>query len=306
MTRLDPTSLKVFISVVEAGTIAAAAAREHLVPAAVSKRISEIEATLDTQLLVRTNKGVEPTPAGVALTTLARKALQELDQIPLQLRGYAHGICGLVRVFASISAMAQFLPGDMKSFLERYPGIQIQVEECSSTAATRAIADNAADVGIYTGAPPNAELDTLPYDEDRLVLCVPEGHELASRDGVTLDDILDEDFVGMSSHTAIGLTLQRSAGLRERSLRLRMQAGSFEALCVMIGCGLGVGVMPQAIARRNAGELRLRLVDLQEPWARREFWICTRREPAGPPAAMLLARHLQACARSRAPAPIID
>ena len=299
MTRLDPTSLKVFISVVEAGTIAAAAAREHLVPAAVSKRISEIESTLDTQLLVRTNKGVEPTAAGVALTTLARKALQELDQIPLQLQGYAHGICGLVRVFASISAMAQFLPGDMKSFLERYPGIQIQVEECSSTTVTRAIADNAADVGIYTGAPANAELDTLQYDEDRLILCVPERHALASRDSVTLDDILDEDFVGMSSHTAIGLTLQRSAGLRERSLRLRMQAGSFEALCVMIGCGLGVGVMPLAIARRNASELRLRMVHLEEPWARREFSICTRREPSGPPAAVLLAQHLQTCARSR-------
>lgn len=299
MSRLDPISLKVFISVVEAGTIAAAAAREHLVPAAVSKRISEIEVALKTQLLVRTNKGVEPTAAGLALSALARKALLELDQIPLQLQGYASGVCGLVRVFASISAMAQFLPGDMKSFLETYPDVQIQVEECSSTAATRAIADNAADVGIYTAAPPNTELETWRYDEDRLVLCVPNGHALAARQDVSLDEVLDEDFVGMGNGTAIGLALQRNAGLRERSLRVRMQAGSFDALCVMIGCGLGVGVMPEAIARRNARELQLRMVSLRESWARRDFWICTRREQASPPAALLLARHLQACARKR-------
>ncbi len=301
MSRLDPTSLQVFIRVVETGTIAEAAAQEHLVPAAVSKRIREIEAALKTQLLVRTNKGVEPTAAGLALSALARKALLELNQIPLQLQGYASGVYGLVRVFASISAMAQFLPGDMKSFLTLYPHVQIQLEECSSSAATRAIADNAADIGIYTGAPPSPELETWRYDEDRLVLCVPEGHALACREDVSLDDVMDEDFVGMDSGTAISLALQRNAGLRERSLRIRMQAGSFDALCVMIGCGLGVGVMPEAIARRSARELKLSTIRLRETWARRDFWICTRPEQSSPPASLLLARHLEACARSRAP-----
>ena len=57
--RLDPTSLKLFISVVEEGTIAAAADREHIAASAVSKRIGELEASLCTELLSRTNKGVE-------------------------------------------------------------------------------------------------------------------------------------------------------------------------------------------------------------------------------------------------------
>jgi 3-isopropylmalate/(R)-2-methylmalate dehydratase large subunit len=62
--RLDPVSLQLFVSLIETGTIAGTGACEHLAASAVSKRISELEAVLDTRLLVRTNKGVEPTAAG--------------------------------------------------------------------------------------------------------------------------------------------------------------------------------------------------------------------------------------------------
>ena len=79
--HLDPTSLRLFISAIEERTIAGAAEREHIAAAAVSKRISELEAALDTPLLVRTNKGIVPTNAGLALSGMARRALRELDEI---------------------------------------------------------------------------------------------------------------------------------------------------------------------------------------------------------------------------------
>ena len=63
MLRLDPTSLKLFVRMVEEGAIAAAADREHIAAAAISKRLSEIESLLRTPLLMRTNQGVEPTAA---------------------------------------------------------------------------------------------------------------------------------------------------------------------------------------------------------------------------------------------------
>jgi DNA-binding transcriptional LysR family regulator len=72
--KLDPLSLRLFVSVVEEGTIAAAAAREHIAAAAVSKRLSELEDQLNTQLLTRSNKGIVVTAAGVALLDMARGA----------------------------------------------------------------------------------------------------------------------------------------------------------------------------------------------------------------------------------------
>ena len=163
MQRLDPTSLKLFVRVVEEGTIAAAADREHIAAAAVSKRLTEIEALLGTQLLLRTNKGIDPTAAGVALLGLARRALHELDQIPLHMQGYASGVRGLVRVCASMSAITQFLPADIQTFLARYPDVQVQLEERNSSQVTRSVAENASDVGVFTSAPSDPQLETFSY-----------------------------------------------------------------------------------------------------------------------------------------------
>src|SRR5690606_16066128 len=89
LMRLDPISLRLFISVIEEGTIAAASEREHIAAAAISKRISELESAFKTSLLVRTNKGIRPTTAGIALSSLARRALRELDEVAVHMKEYA-------------------------------------------------------------------------------------------------------------------------------------------------------------------------------------------------------------------------
>lgn len=89
--KLDPQSLRLFISVLEEGTIAAASQREHIAAAAVSRRLSELESLLGSQLLIRSNKGIEPTEAGTALMYMARGVLNDLSGIVSEMREYSHG-----------------------------------------------------------------------------------------------------------------------------------------------------------------------------------------------------------------------
>ena len=126
---IDPLSLKLFVIIVEEGTISAAAEREHIAASAVSKRISDLEDTLQTQLLRRTNKGVVPTMAGVTLLNLARGVLHDLNDIFLQIQEYSSGVRGRVRLWANISAINQFLPNELKSFLNEHPQVQVRLEE---------------------------------------------------------------------------------------------------------------------------------------------------------------------------------
>ena len=146
--KLDPVSLRMFVAVMEEGTIAQAAAREHIAASAVSKRLSELEQALATELFVRSNKGTEPTAAAFALLNLARGVLNDLDDIAVQMREYASGVRGQVRVYANISAITQFLPEELKSFMGQYPQVQIHLQERISSLIAKAVADNAADIGI--------------------------------------------------------------------------------------------------------------------------------------------------------------
>jgi DNA-binding transcriptional LysR family regulator len=291
--RLDPVSLKLFVTVLEEGTIAAAAERENLVPAAVSKRLSEIESYLGTQLLVRSNKGITATAAGLALSSMARRVLHELDEITIQMREYASGVRGHVRVFANISAITQFLPNELKTFLEQYPQVQVHLEEKISTVITKSIAESAADIGIFTNMPHGHNLEVLPYHEDVLALIAPTGHPLESKERVRFEETLLYDYVGLHTGSAINhLLLQHSSEL-DRALKLRVQVTSYDALCLMVNSGLGIGLMPLKLAQHHARTLGLKVIALDEPWAHRELKLCVRNYDMLPVAAKLLISHLQ-------------
>src|SRR5205823_6479337 len=118
----------------ELGTIAAAAAREHIAGAAVSRRISELETALGTELVMRSNKGLVATPAGMALLEVSHRVLSELDGIQALMGDYAKGIKGYVRVSANISSITQFMPSELSSFLACNPMIQVNLEEKVTSA----------------------------------------------------------------------------------------------------------------------------------------------------------------------------
>ncbi|MDR3671205.1 MAG: LysR family transcriptional regulator, partial [Holophaga sp.] len=259
----------------------------------VSKRISELEAQLGIQLLVRTNKGVEPTAAGIGLLNLARSALFRLDEISMQMQEYATGARGLVRILANISAITQFLPQDIKSFLEKHPHVKIQLQESISGDIVKAVSENSADIGVFTVAPYREFIEVFPYHADHLTMIAPKGHPLTRRRGVRFADALDYDFVGFHTGSSINLLLLKAAGELGRPLRMRIEVLGFDALCYMVSSGLGVAVLPETVARTFAGVFGLRTIRLDEPWASRELRLGVRSYEGLPVAAKLLVDHLR-------------
>jgi len=291
--KLDPVSLRLFVSVVEEGSLARAAERGHLAAAAVSRRLSELERTLGTKVLRRTNKGMEPTTAGAALLDLAREALNSLDEIYVQMRDYGSGLRKQVRVLASLPAITQFLPGEMAPFLAAHPDVQIDLEESSSSLIVKAVAKNAADFGVCVAFPHGEDLEVFQYRRDRLALIVPGEHVLARRHSVSFLETLDFRYIGFLGGSAINLQLAKVAAELKRTLKLTTRVAGYESLCQMVHSGFGIGVLPEVVADRYAKTLGIRVVRLEEPWAGRELKIYVRRYAALSVPARLLVDHLK-------------
>ena len=83
--QIDLTSLQLFVAVCELGSIGRAAEREYIAASAVSKRLSDLEATLGTQLLYRHARGVRLTPAGESLLHHARSMMFSLEKMQAEL-----------------------------------------------------------------------------------------------------------------------------------------------------------------------------------------------------------------------------
>jgi DNA-binding transcriptional LysR family regulator len=291
--RLSLYSLQLFVAVAEEGSIAAAAEREHIAASALSKRISELERVIGTPLLLRKARGIESTEAGVILARGARHLLHHADNLAAEVRDFATGTSGHVRVAANLSSLTQFLAHDLSVFCTAHPRIRIDLEERVSQVVTRMVLDNAADIGIFTASEDEAQLDVRPYRRDEMVLVAQRGHPLAGHGAVDFTDSLDYEHVGMHRGSAANYTLMRAAGAANRALRMRFFVTSYDAMIAMIRSGLGIGLMPhKSVALYDMGELVT--IALKDDWARRQLKLCTRPGETLTAAAALLLEHLAA------------
>jgi DNA-binding transcriptional LysR family regulator len=291
--RIDLTSLQLFVAVCELGSIGRAAEREFIAASAVSKRLSDLEATLETPLLYRHTRGVDLTPAGESLLHHARSVLFSLEKMQGELSEYADGVRGHVRVHASISAIVQFLPEDLGQFVQDHPEVKIDLEEHLSTEIVRAVQEGAADVGICNaGVLAGHELQIRPYRRDQLVLIVPRRHPLAKRKAVAFEDTLDFDHVGLHSNSSIYLAMRDAAAAKERTIKLRIHVTGLDAMCRMIHNYLGVGVMPRRAFELMHGVGELECVSLTDGWAHRRIDLVARDFSTLPVTGRLLVDHL--------------
>lgn len=290
--KLDTTSLKLFVRVAEKGTIAGAAEAEFIATSAVSKRISELEEVFNTPLLTRTNKGVELTAAGLALLNMARGVLHNLDDLFVQMREYSSGLRGNVRVYANMSAITQYLPGEIQTFFIKHPEINIHLEEKVSPIIAREVASNGADIGICALLPHGHALETFPYHVDDLVLVTPLDHPLAERESIAFNETLDYGYVGLQTASAINLELIKAASIANRPLNIRIQVSSYDALCLMVEAGLGIGVVPRGALRPYAKGLGVRVLSLRDDWSSRKLAVYVNSYDSLPMAAKLFVNHL--------------
>ena len=290
--RFDLTDLRLFLHVVEAGSITHGAERMNLAIAAASTRIRHMEVSLGTPLLSRERQGVRPTEAGRTLLHHARMLLQQADRMRGDLAEYADGLRGQVRLMSNTNALTEFLPEPLSAFLASHPQINIDLEERLSDEVVAAVADGTADVGIVAGTVEVAGLEVLPFRVDRFVLVVATNHPLSAVEQIAFAKVLDFDFVGLDRASALQRFLSEKAERIGRRLRLRVQLRGFDAVCRLVECDVGIGVVPATTAERHAKTMSIHRIELIDEWAVRKLTICVRRQADLPAYARELVRHL--------------
>ena len=292
--RFDLTDLNLFRHIVEAGSITHGAARANLALAAASTRIRKMELSFGAELLVRGRAGVTPTQAGRTLLQHARAILAQTERLNEDLTPYARGLAGQVKVLSNTNALTEFLPETLSSFLTSYPDISVDLEERLSDEIVGLIAEGTADIGIVAGTVDHGGLHTFPFRSDRFVLVVGHSHPLAGRARIGFAEVLDYDMVGLDRASAIQRFLADKASRIGRPLRLRVQLRSFDAICRLVECNVGVGIVPETTVERSVRNMAIEAVRLTDTWALRELTICVRDETALPPYARQLVDHLRA------------
>lgn len=292
--RFDLTDLRLFLHVHEAGTITGGAERSHMTLASASERVRGMEQALGVELLLRAPRGVQVTPAGRTLVHHARLVLQQMEQLQGDLAEYGAGLKGHVRLLCNTSALSEHLPRALGGFLAAHAGISVDLEERASSAIVAALRSQLCDIGLVSDSVDLQGLQTFAFRADPLVLVVPRGHGLAQRRSIALADVVDCAFVGLVEGSALQEHIAQQARRLGRRLNYRIRLRSFESVCRMVGEGIGLGIVPQAVAARHARSAGLARIALTDAWAARNLVLCVRDLDLLPGPAQQLVRHLLA------------
>jgi len=295
--HFDLADLKLFIHVAEAPSLTQGARRAHLSLAAASTRIKSLETQLEARLLYRNSRGVELTPAGRRLLEHARQVMRQVDVLKHDFADGGAGTTGHIRIFANTTAVTEFMPGILARFLAQRPGVTVDLQERLTRDIIRGVMDGSTDLGITAGPISAPGLERLHFSTDRLVLAVPAGHPLATRERVTLDDTLRYPHISLHEGSTMLSFLREQVESRGVGLALRIQVSGFEAICRMVEAGVGIGVIPETAARRHRRTMELSIVELDEPWAVRERDLLVRELEALPACVRALIEAVRAYGR---------
>lgn len=274
--RLDLADLQLFLAIAEAGSITQGAVRANLSLAAASERLRKIEDDLGLVLLQRLPRGVGTTQAGEALAHHARVILQQRALMKDELRDYATGARGTLTFYANTAALTDFLPERLAPWLAQRPGLRIDLKERTSEEIVSLIAGGLAEAGIISSAVSAPGLHVRNVAKDHLALVVPEAHRLAGVHAIDFAEVLAEPFVGLAHGNALQDHIEAHARAHGRLLDVRIRMKTFEGLGQMVAHGVGLGIVPDRIARRLRRRCGYRLLSLNDDWAQRQLRVCFR------------------------------
>ena len=278
LARFDFVSIRLAVLCAQTGSLTTAARECNLVLPAASRRLKELEVATGCQLFERHSRGLDITSAGRIFMRRGLALLQEMDGLVSELVDLNQGIARHVRLFAGTAAINQFLPPLMAEYTHLHPEVQIDLEEQVSERVVQALRDGRADVGVFVEGPDTDGLDVKNFRQDELVLILPKQHALVGKSPLAFADALDESWVSLNPGAALLQQQQSSAISAGRTLKLRMQVRSFDAVGHMVASGLGIALLPKIAALPIVRAMPLTWRPLKDDWAKRQLKVGMRKE----------------------------
>ena len=162
---------------------------------ALSRAIAQLERSLEVNLLDRTRRGVEVTPAGHLLLERLEPLLRALSSIPFELQALSSGQSGHIRIAFTGLAMATVLPGILREFSEKYPGVRVELNESPSSTQLASLVAGTLACGFFHPDASTPGLNTRLLLKERNGILLPASHPLVGRTKLRLRDLADTPFV---------------------------------------------------------------------------------------------------------------
>jgi DNA-binding transcriptional LysR family regulator len=282
---LDVKRLQVLLSVVELGSVTAAADALVYTPSAVSQQLRRLEREVGQPLMRRHARGMSPTDAGEVLAAHARTVIRQLSAAEADLAEIAGLRQGRLALGTFPTVASSFLPLAVHRFREQHPAIRMDIRSERLPQLIEWLENGTVDLSLLWDYEwqrlDSAQLDLTELFSDPTVLVVSADHRLARRRRVEMADLADEDWVIRVHHPVIEV-LQRAAVAAGFEPRISFEANDYQEAQAMVGIGFGIALAPRTAVLNRLPNVRV--ISLGTSVAARRVLVGHRRDRVDSPA----------------------
>jgi len=238
---MDLADLAIFKAVAEEGGVARAARKLHRVPSSVTSRIQQLEASVGTQLFVRSRQRLHVSSSGKVLLAYADRLLNLADEAR---EAVAEGPPrGTLKLGALESTTASRLPSVFCAFHRSFPDVRIELVTGTNDALVSAVAERRLDAAFVAVAPSRPGLSHAPVFREKLVLVTSLSHPPVRR----VADIAGDSVISFPRGCAYRRVLERWVDDKDLAGVRVMELGSYHAIVACVAAGAGVAIVPESV-----------------------------------------------------------
>lgn len=257
-------ALRTFVAVAEAASFTRAAEVLHLTQPVVSQHVKRLERDLGAQVLDRSTRRVQLTPAGARLLPHARTILAEVARAENETKMVGAGVAGRVAIGFVGTATYDLLPGVTRSVRKSLPNIELEVfgEELNPSLID-GLRSRRLDIAVMRQAAPDASVFMRPLRSEALIAALPADHPAAHRAKIPLTALSEDTFVTHpSGHRSVmyEAVVQACRGvgfLPKEVIEVRETA----TLVAYVAAGIGVSLVPEPVRSLSLEGVAFRALD---------------------------------------------
>jgi DNA-binding transcriptional LysR family regulator len=234
--------LRLFLALVETGSVSAAAKRVHVTQPTASMQLKELSDHIGAPLFEVISRKVYLTPAGELLAGTARTMLgewQSYEQGIAQMKGLTKG---KLRV-AAVSTAKYFIPQMLGDFCKQYPDIEIAFEVLNRDGVVARLENNMDDLYIMSMPPAHIEIDDEIFMANPIAIIAARQHPLTKKSTLELKDLKREKFVMRERGSGTRMAVDAFFKKKQFHPEIRLELGTNEAVRNSVAANLGISAL---------------------------------------------------------------
>jgi DNA-binding transcriptional LysR family regulator len=234
--------LRLFLALVETGSVSGAARRTHVTQPTASMQLKELSEHIGEPLFEVISKKVYLTYAGECLAKSARAMFDEWQSFEQEIALMKGLTKGRLKV-AAVSTAKYFIPQMLGDFCKTHPDIEIAFEVLNRDGVVQRLENNQDDLYIMSMPPSHLDIEDEIFMSNPIAIIATRNHPLTKKKNVELKDLKQEKFIMRERGSGTRMAVDAYFRKKHFSPNIRLELGTNEAVRNSVAANLGIAAL---------------------------------------------------------------